>query len=364
MKKIIAINLLVVLALLLVIETVGQIYYHHKKNAWLFMDLFVPEVMEQHPWLVGWMKSGVSAKFGDVTITSNANHYRWTGAPDPDKAGNRYRVALLGGSTTFSTGVSDRDSWPALLQQTLGPEYAVYNYGIAGYSTAENIIQMALQVPEIKPDLVVFYEGWNDIRHYHNPAFTPDYYYHGIQQYNNLEIDAGGKAKTPWISRMARYSTIFKFIVRMNRRRTSSAAPIFDTPDPAVDRIYLRNLKTLKLLADQAGARTLFVPQIINDAMYLGKTGNGSLDPKWVNPDESDGWWSPYIRNSAMPKLMKRFNSLMAQLCRATGCPVLTEVAALDWQPDDFVDRGHFTRQGGKKFVALMANRIRKMAGR
>jgi len=364
MKKIIAINVVIALILLLAMETVGQVYFHHKKNEWLFMNLFAPEVMEIHPWLVGWMKPNVTAKFGDVTITSNANHYRWTGAPSPDKAADRYRIALLGGSTTFSTGVSDKDSWPALLQKELGPGYAVYNYGIAGFSTAENIIQMALQAPEIKPDLVVFYEGWNDIRHYHNPAFTPDYYYHGIQQYNNLEIDAGGKAKTPWISRMARYSTIFKFILRMSQRKTSSKARVFDTPDPAVDRIYLRNLTTLKVLANQAGAKTLFVPQIINDAMYEGKTGSGSLDPKWVDPEDSDGWWSPYIRNGAMPKLMKRINGLMADNCRKLGCPVLSEAEDVAWQPDDFVDRGHFTLQGGKKFVALMANRIREMAGK
>jgi len=308
MKKIIAINLVIALVLLLVIEAAGQIYYHHKKHEWLFMNLFAPEVMELHPWLVGWMKPGVSATFGDVTITSNANHYRWTGAPEPQQAGNRFRIALLGGSTTFATGVSDKDSWPALLQQRLGSDYAVYNYGIAGYSTAENIIQMALQVPEIKPDLVVFYEGWNDIRHYHNPAFTPDYYYHGIQLYNDLQIDASGKAKTPWVSRMARYFAVFKLMLRLSNSRSGSDTTLFDTPDPQVDRIYQRNLATLKLLAEKAGARVLFVPQVLNDAMYEGKTGDGPLDPKWVNPEASDGWWSPYIRNKAMPKLMRRFN--------------------------------------------------------
>lgn len=86
-----------------------------------------------------------------ISITSTDIHTRWTEAPADDQ--NVISVAVLGGSTTFGTRVTDADSWPALLQDMLGDGYAVTNYGVSGYSTAEAIIQMALIVPETEPNV-------------------------------------------------------------------------------------------------------------------------------------------------------------------------------------------------------------------
>lgn len=360
MKKIITINLLVVAVILLLFEVAGQAFYHHKKHEWLFMNLFSENLFEPHPWLVGRLKSDTSETKGDVTITSTPDHLRWTGAPaDTSKA---FRIALIGGSTTFSTGVTDKDSWPAMLQARLGSNYAVYNYGMPGYSTAEGIIQMALQVPEIKPDLVIFYEGWNDIRNYHYANFTPDYYAHGMKQYGNLQIDQGAVDQRSWLWKGADYSALLKFIFRFSNASSAQKHENFDTPDPAVDKVYERNLKTLKTLADNTGAQSLFVPQVLNFAMYQNSGEANPLDPKSVNENDADWWWTPYIRNGAMPPLITRFNGLMQQTCEELNCAYAGEVLNVAWNDGDFVDRGHFTREGGEKFVDLIEKRVREMS--
>ena len=139
-------------------------------------------------------------------------------------------MAVVGGSTTFGTRVTDADTWPWLLQERLGDGYAVANYGVPGYSTAENIIQMALVVPEARPRVVVFYEGWNDIRNYHWPGFQPDYYSHGMTQSDTLLPATADRA--PWLSRAARYSYVMRLLGRaagvpvMRRRRSRQPSAI------------------------------------------------------------------------------------------------------------------------------------------
>jgi lysophospholipase L1-like esterase len=284
-------------------------------------------------------------------VTTTALHTRWTGAPsDP----TTIRVAVIGGSTTFGAGVTDTDSWPAKLQAMLGLHYAVTNFGMLGYSTAEAVIQMALIVPELHPDIVVFYEGWNDIRNYHDANPSPEYYSHGMRQYTTLQLAA--PERPSFFERIADVSAVVRLAVVAGKGlqpqsaiadTIRSAEPVFATPDTFVDRIYRRNLATLKLLAERSRAYTLFVPQVLNDAWYREHSGGD--------------WWTPRIDNHAMPQLIHRFGMMMNETCieeHDPHCSVVDEVRAWKWQPDDFVDEGHFSGKGSDAFARLLARRI------
>ena len=271
---------------------------------------------------------------------------RWTGAPEDHS--KLVRVAVLDGSTTFDTGVTDRDSWPSLVQSKLGSNFIVINYGVPGYSTAEAIIQMALIVHEVKPHSIILYQGWNDIRNYHEKELGADYYGHGIRQYGNLGIPMF-KEKTVF-NKFYDISAIVGFAGKI-RSILSSPSTIqsnqpLDTHDPFVDRIYVRNLKTLKLLSENNGSYTLFVPQLLNHSSYIGR-------------EDSDGW-SRNIKSSAMPELMSRFNSLMQSVCceDESKCLFVNSVLMESWEPEDFVDTGHFSRRGGEKFTEIISKLI------
>lgn len=181
---IISAKIVILLLLIALIEVVGQSIFYLKHNRFTFEPTANLEkyykLYEAHPFLVSRLKKNAVVEFGGNDISITGDNTRWTGASENDDG--LIKVAVLGGSTTFSTGVTDEDSWPALLQQKLGPDYSVINYGVPGYSTAEAIIQMALIVPESKPDIVIFLEGWNDIRNYHKPDLGEDYYAHGVER--------------------------------------------------------------------------------------------------------------------------------------------------------------------------------------
>ena len=99
-----------------------------------------------------------------------------------EKAPGTYRVLCLGGSTTFGTGVSeDRKTYPARLEHYLneaapaGVRYEVGNCGMTGYTTAENLINLALRLVDLDPDAIVIYAAANDARPIQASGFRSDY---------------------------------------------------------------------------------------------------------------------------------------------------------------------------------------------
>jgi len=343
------VNVSILLCLLAGLELAAQVAFFAKHGHFLFEKqvVFHDQLFELHPYLAGRLRKGVSILHEGKRISTTSLHTRWTGAAASDSG--LIRVAVLGGSTTFGTGVSDEDSWPALLQKELGGAYAVINYGVPGYSTAEAIVQMALLVPEKRPHFVLFYEGWNDLPNYHDPALGPDYFSHGMNQYGNLHIDV--EPPKTFVQKMAQVSALAHLVSEM-KSHGSHPEPVFATPDPYVDRLFVRNLKTLALLSKQIGASALFVPQVLNERRYRGEPGGKR--------------WTPRIQSAALPELMLRFDALMQQACSEarSDCRVLSEVLRQDWQPQDFVDEGHFSRVGGEKFAGLIAGVIRRDVGK
>lgn len=326
---------MVLSTLIVGVEILSQLAYLLKKGNLLFLETISVhhKTFEIHPYLAGRLKSSVKVKKNNKTITTTHYHTRWTGAEQDDH--NLIRIAILGGSTVFGTGVTDEDSWPALLQAKLGKQYAVINYGVPGYSTAENIIQMALIVPEKRPHIVIYYEGWNDIRNYHEKELGSDYYGHGMRQYGNLRIH------NLWNT----FATVW--LVDRIKKKIINPPESFDKPDQFVDEIYIRNLNTLKFLSENIDAFPVFIPQVLNYASFYGKEGSRE--------------WTRHIKNEAMPTLMDKFNSHMNGLCSQgeQNCVVLNEVLKEKWVPHDFVDDGHLSRSGGLKFAEIVTQFIR-----
>jgi hypothetical protein len=350
--KIIVINLIVLSALIVSIEIIAQLTYRIKYGDFLPFVRKTPiinSIFEMHPYLVGRPKSSVTVTQNNKTITTTHFNTRWTGAEHDNH--NLVRIAILGGSTAFGTGVSDKDSWPALLQAKLGKQYEVINYGVPGYSTAENIIQMALIVPEKQPHIVIFYEGWNDIKNYHEKKLGPDYYEHGMRQF--AEFGRYSVIEQPAKFQSLSKLNIFATVWWVNKKQKEMTTPekkafeSFDKPDPYVDDIYLRNLKTLKLLSEKIDAFALFVPQVLNYSNFYKKVGSAR-------------GWTRYIKDEAMPGLMDKFNSHMDGLCfkQEKSCVVLKAVLEENWLPIDFVDAGHMSRSGGLKFSEIIAQSI------
>ena len=85
------------------------------------------------------------------------------------KPGGIYRIVALGGSSTYDVSIKDNaDTFTAQLERLLKEDYGyqnvqVINAGVPGYNSWEILVNLEFRVLDLNPDLVIIYEGTNDV---------------------------------------------------------------------------------------------------------------------------------------------------------------------------------------------------------
>ncbi len=97
----------------------------------------------------------------------NSLGYRGEEIASPKPQGE-FRIACLGGSTTYTEHVEDyRASYPDALEQELRGaghhNVKVINAGAAGWSSWESLICFQFRILDLDPDLIIVYHGINDV---------------------------------------------------------------------------------------------------------------------------------------------------------------------------------------------------------
>ena len=118
-------------------------------------DLFVPT-------------PGFQSEGGRLNVRINSLGFRGDEF-SREKPPNTLRIAVLGASTTFNIEVSSNHAtWPHRLQEKLraaspGMNIEVINASLGGYVSADNLKNLRHRVLPLSPDLVIYYEGNNEI---------------------------------------------------------------------------------------------------------------------------------------------------------------------------------------------------------
>jgi len=97
----------------------------------------------------------------------NRRGYRGGPIPQPKPAGE-FRIACLGGSTTYGSMVNDpKLAYPAQLERWLHsmgyPHVRVINAGAEGWASHESLVNFEFRVLDLAPDLVIVYHAVNDL---------------------------------------------------------------------------------------------------------------------------------------------------------------------------------------------------------
>lgn len=75
---------------------------------------------------------------------------------------NDFKIAVLGGSTTDD--VYDKRNWARILYEKWpGRGVTVYNGGTCGYTSTQELIKLERDILPLKPDLIIVYDGFNDL---------------------------------------------------------------------------------------------------------------------------------------------------------------------------------------------------------
>ncbi len=86
-----------------------------------------------------------------------------------EKPDGVYRIVVLGGSSTYDVRIEDNaKTYAAQLEKLLKEEYGyqnvqVINAGVPGYNSWEILVNLEFRVLDLDPDLVIIYEGTNDV---------------------------------------------------------------------------------------------------------------------------------------------------------------------------------------------------------
>jgi hypothetical protein len=105
-------------------------------------------------------------------IVDSKDPARVYASPKPD---NIYRIVMLGGSTVAGIGSADSfEALPAALQIELrkkfvpvgeiSKEIEVINGGVGGYYSELELLHYLSSLRQLQPDLVISYNGWNDLK--------------------------------------------------------------------------------------------------------------------------------------------------------------------------------------------------------
>lgn len=302
-----------------------------------------------HPLLQGTPIPSISVPVVGFRVSHNAEGLRGR-ERDPATLARKSIVAIFGGSTTYDIGVGDPDTWANQLELLLGSDdFAVLNHGVPGYSTVEHVVQTAFyqNAYDLRPRCALYYIGWNDVREMHIPHLDPAYArFHLRAQIDALKVRRFGSA-------YAAISPLLTIAVRQVSAWTDTARPprTIDSPpmvgpDPRLEALYLRNVRSISRMNRDRGIRTIWVGQILN----VAELEDGE-DRDEVNA------WVPLLRNKDVWPVLSHLNDLLRQEAASLD-DIYVDVPYTAFQPSDFYDNGHFLAPGSRKFARLIASPV------
>lgn len=332
-------------------EFAATVAYRLTLGAWHFNQPEPFTMFEPHPYLVGAPIPGISRTENGVTISHNSLGMRGAELA-PELSEDGIRIVTIGGSSTYNTGVSDGDTWQEHLGRLLGPEYEVLNLGVPGYSTAEHVIQTALHLSDLLPDLAIYYVGWNDVRSAHVADLKADYSsFHGRGQYTNLGLPLrvwqGPNLAFPAI--LIQGGQGLRWVNDFAEWRPASAGTISDEVDERAISLFTRNVTLMITLARAQGVQPVLVPQILNYA-------------RWSSDEPV--WWIPFVRQRDVKSLMAAYNAQLELIASEMSVPFVSEVLMESWSEEDFIDEGHFSSRGQNRFAQAIAPTITDLTSR
>lgn len=116
---------------------------------------------------VGWRQKPFASQTLNIDSEGNRVH-----ALGKDNRAGSPSLGMFGGSTMWGTGVDDNDTIAAIFDQ-ITDGFVVHNYGERGHTSRQNLAQLInLANTGRMPQIVVFYEGYNDVWTHCNYAVT------------------------------------------------------------------------------------------------------------------------------------------------------------------------------------------------
>ena len=271
----------------------------------------------------------------------------------PGELQDRIVVAVFGGSTVENIALSDGETWPERLEALMGPgRFAVLNRAVSGNSTVEHVIRTAFyqNAYGVAPRCAVYYVGGQDIANAHFRNLDPGYADHHTPALVDV-LEARHSDRAP-----VAISPILRLLQRGATKLFDTVRPVGDPrgtpgaePDPALDAIFARNIRTISAINRGRGVRTIWIGEVLNEAP----------PPPDVDPHAK---WTPFIDLKDLNRLLAHLRSVLKREAAALG-DVHIDVDKSVLDTSHFVDAEHFSAKGAHAFATMIAPAIAEACG-
>ena len=223
------------------------------------------------------------------TLNIDSNNNRKTCFSEKCSASNQIgkekkKVFLFGGGYMLGYGVDDCNTIPSLLSQIISENnnpnfYCIVNFGASGYTSTQELIKLIVEIQNGNiPDVVIFYDGLNDIE---IGAYRPGIpgYHMGYRRISN-KFSNSGLGNVLFNSNIAKlYSYIHERFIRRD-----SGIDIFEInkKNAQLLNIYKKNIEILSALAFQYNFKyyAFWQPSLL--ASKKSKTAYEKLQPEFA----------------------------------------------------------------------------------
>ena len=277
----------------------------------------------------------------------------------PRKPPRTTRVFVVGGSAVFDQNVSDDEasegrSWPNRAQTLLrqrGFDVEVINAGTPGHSTIDAIGRLTSELWLYEPDVVLLYEGWNDVKNFRATALSPE------RPLARLIRPFDGTAD-PYrnyrgrIDRLLCTSQLYVKFRNLYLARTLHVGSEGILPTGATGsdygafgpRQYEQNLRNFTDVVRNMGAR----PVLATQATLVFATDSASKAR--IGRDYQ------LLDEVGLARAFDDLYRITRDVGRAKGVPLLDAGALLNGRPELLADHVHLTPAGSEVMAQLLAD--------
>lgn len=301
----------------------------------------------QHAFTNTAAKAGAAVEAFGRQVAFNSAGYRSPERSFARRPGVR-RILCAGGSTTFDLGAAnDPATWPALLEAGL-PGTEVWNAGFPGWTSAENLISFALRDGDLEPDLLIVYQGINDLQPASHQPF--DRQYEGGHAAESRLALGLGLPPIGWSERSLLLEKARDLLGQprdpWQRLKVPAGGGRLERLPEAAVATFERNVRSLIALAGWRAGRVLLVTQ----PLRLRREAAAA------DRDYLAGWLQGLDPEAAAGEL-ERLNEVLRRLAGEDGVALADAAREIDWQDADFVDPMHTSAAGSRKLAAYLAPR-------
>lgn len=316
------------------------------------------QLYRAHPFLNTAPAPGAGVEAFGKRASFNSLGYRSPERPLAKPPGT-VRVVCSGGSTTFDLlAPSDAETWPWRLEAELraaGLHAEVWNAGFPGWTSVENLISLTLREVDLAPDLVLLYQGINDLQPGSHRPLDRQYvegHAHQSRRALGLELAPPGPLSRSLLAERLRDAVRGPDDPWSRLRLEPARGERHDRLAPGAEEVFARNVRSFVAAAAAAGADTALVTQVARvreeqraaDLAYLAE-------------------WLPGLEPEAAPAELERLNGVLRRIAAEQGLPLIDVAAGIDWRDEDFADPMHLSPAGTAKLVAYLAPRVARALG-